>query len=308
MSIRMLLVLGLLLVVPVAVPATEVVFDVPDAIECRDVTPAEFAPAHPALKVIEAKFRISARVVDGKLSDVVDYLYVIRSEDKTLKLHDYLPNTTLENAVADNQIEITASQEDAQTAGAQAHVAYKVFELGGTLGQSSKKSQSNHYKQIAPQELVLASGTTDREHGVFFRLRPSRTASLEGSKVFTFLAAVPKSWRGDLCSISCEARATKSSLISTAVVPAGRNRIEVGMYLAGDVEAWRLAEEFRKAQESRMAALAAPPAKENVFEAISSSAVGLFACKKPDPHARKPLAEADDKLADVRTRLKELAR
>ncbi len=205
---------------------------------------------HPLSKVIEAKFRISARVVEGKLSDVVDYLYVIRSEDKTLKLQDYLPNTTLENAVADNQIEITSSREDAQSAGAQAHVAYKVFELGGTVGASTKKSDASHYKQIAPQELVLASGTTDREHGVFFRLRPSRTASLEGSKVFTFLAVVPKCWRGDLCTISCEARATKSSLVSTTVVPAGRNRIEVGMYLAGDVEAWRLAEELRRRKSS----------------------------------------------------------
>ena len=249
MSIRTLLALSLLLMMPALAPATQVVFDLPDAIECRDVTPADFASVHPALKVIEAKFRISARVVAGDLGDVVDYLYVIRSEDKTLKLQDYLPNTTLESAVADNQIEVTSSKEDLQSAGAEAHVVYKIFAVGGTLSQSSKKAEANHYKQIAPQELVLASGTTDREHGVFFRLRPSRTASLEGSKVFTFLAIVPKTWRGDLCTISCEARAKKTSLISTAIVPAGRNRIEVGMYLAGDAEAYGLAEELRKSQE-----------------------------------------------------------
>ena len=39
---------------------TKVVFDVPNKIECRDVTPEKCAAAHPNLKVIEAKFRISA--------------------------------------------------------------------------------------------------------------------------------------------------------------------------------------------------------------------------------------------------------
>src|SRR6185369_15154241 len=40
-------------------------FDIPDKIECRDVTPEKCAIAHPTLKVIEAKFRISARIMDG---------------------------------------------------------------------------------------------------------------------------------------------------------------------------------------------------------------------------------------------------
>ncbi len=44
LSIRTLLILALWLVVPALSGATEVVFDAPDAIECRDVTPAEFAP------------------------------------------------------------------------------------------------------------------------------------------------------------------------------------------------------------------------------------------------------------------------
>jgi hypothetical protein len=288
--------------------AAQVVFDLPNSIECRDVTPPEFAPAHPMLKVIEAKFRISARVVEGNLADVVDFMYVLNSADKTLRLQDYLPNTTLESAVADNQIEVTDATENATVTGAEAHVAYKIFAIGANHSQSAKKSESNHYKQIAPKELVLASGTTNREHGVFFRLKPSRCASLEGAKEFTFLATVPKSWRGDLCSISCSARARKSSFLSTSVGVAGSEQAQVGMYLVGDAEAGATAEEFRAVQEVHAALVAAHANKENVLETISTQAVGLFTGKKSDAQWRKQLEESRQVVEDVENRLKQLAR
>src|SRR5262249_55644580 len=147
------------------------------------------------------------------------------------------PNTTLESTVADDQIEITDAQEKSSNTGVEAHVAYKPFVLGGSHNQGGKQSLASHYKQIAAKDLVLASGTTNREHGVFFRLRPSRTSALEGAKEFAFLATVAKTWRGDLCTVSCTARGRKSSLISTSIVGAGEARAEVAMYLAGDRQA-----------------------------------------------------------------------
>ena len=159
-----------------------VAFDLPAAIECREVTPPEFGIAHPELKVIEGKLRISARLDAGAETQIVDYLYTIVSARQTMRFQDYLPNTLLESKVADDQIEITNSAENCDNAGIEAHVAYKLLNVGGTLGHNSKEAESSHYKQIAAKELVLASGTINREHGVFFRLRPSRAASLEGAR------------------------------------------------------------------------------------------------------------------------------
>jgi hypothetical protein len=104
---------------------TKVVFDVPDTIECRDVTPKDFVAAHPSLKVIEAKFRVSARIVDGSETDLVDFLYTLVSPGLRLKIQDYLPNTTLESTTADDRIEVTATSEDSDTTTGDAHVAYK---------------------------------------------------------------------------------------------------------------------------------------------------------------------------------------
>jgi hypothetical protein len=308
MIARTLIVALLISAAPAFAVETRIAFDLPSSIECRDVTPKEFAAAHPALKVIEAKFRISARVIDGNASDIIDFLYVLESTHKSLRVQDYLPNTTLESSVVEDHIEITDATESSKASGTDAHVVYKPFALGGSLNQSSKKSESSHYKQIASKDLVLASGTTNREHGVFFRLRPSRAASFEGAKEFTLLATVPKTWRGDLCAISCDARATKRSLISTSVGSAGTEQAQIGMYLACDAEAAALAEELRRAHETYATILKTLPTKECALETISNQAAGLFTGKKPEPQVRKELADAEKAMVDVQERLKELAK
>jgi hypothetical protein len=287
--------------------AAEIAFDLPESIECRDVTPADFA-ARAYLKVIEGRMRISARVTQGSESEIVDFQYHIASPDKRVRFQDYLPNTTLESAVADDRIEIKDATEKATTAGADVHVVYKLLSLGGSLAQTSKNSESSHYREIAPKELVVASGTTDREHGVFYRLRPSRAASLEGAKEFTFLATVPRTWRGDVCTISCAARARKESLFASAVVPAGGREAEVGMYLAGDAEAASLAEQLRKAQEEHARWLAAQPPRPSVLDTLSSHTVGWLASKRPEIVARRKLEQAEQALDEVRERLGQLAR
>ena len=288
--------------------AGQIVFDLPESIECRDVTPANFAASN-YLKVIEGKLRISARIVDGTESEILDFLYLISSPEKTVRFQDYLPNTTLESAVANDQIEIKDATEDARTTGADVHVVYKLLSLGASHNQTAKQSESNHYTQIAPKELVVASGTTNREHGVFFRLRPSRAASLEGAKEFTFLATVPKSWRGDLCDITCSARVKKDSFFSNTVAQGGSQRVELGLYLAGDAEAAARSEELRVAQDAVAALPPLQPHKENTFDAISQQTVGFFVAKKPvAPEAAKQRADAERTLAEAQLKLRQLSR
>lgn len=246
-----------------AADVTHVIFDLPDTIECQDVTPERFAAKYPSLKVIEAKLRISARIVDGSDADIVDFLYMITSPGLRLKIEDYLPNTTLESTVEGDQIEIADSSESTKATAEDAHINYKVLALGGTKNQGSKKTQSSHYKQIASKALVVASGTTDREHGVYFKLRPSKGASLEGAKTFTFLAIVPAEWRGDWCVVSCAARAKKKSFFSTAIDTAGVEQAHVGMYLSGDREARFRADGLFEIQQTNQRVLSAQLAKQS---------------------------------------------
>lgn len=227
---------------------TRVAFDIPSKVECRDVTPEKCAKVHPTMKVIEARFRISASFVDGKESSTSDFVYIISSPEMRLKVLDFLPNTTLESSTAEDQIEVTDSTESTDALTGDARVAYSLLSINATKSSTSKRTESNHYRKVAPKNLVLASGTVSRGHGVFYKLRPSNEVSLEGSKEFMLLCIVPRMWRGDWCTVTCSAKASKRTGVTTALGIAGIEHAHVGLYLSGDEEASDLADDLTQIQ------------------------------------------------------------
>ncbi len=290
---------------PAVLCGAQVAFDLPSSIECHDISSKEFVCANPNLKTIEGKFRISAWMVEGTSSDVLDFVYTFKT-DETMRVQDYTPNTTLESAVAEDHIEITDAKEDSTAAGMDGHAVCKPLSLGGSHNHSSKKSESSHYKQIAAKDTVLSSGTIDREHGVIFHIRPSRTAALEGAKEFTFVAVVSKSWRGDVCTISCAARTTKHTMFSTSVVSVGFKQAQIGMYLSQDVECAALAEELRIREMSYEDVLAKAQSKGNMFQTISTQATELLLGTKSQQQ-KKP-QEGENAILNIQNHLKQLAK
>src|SRR5262245_19107154 len=122
-SLRALFVVAMRLAAPAARAAdVRVEFDVPDKLECTDVTPTRWALIHPTQKVIEAKFRITAHFAAGDEGSVVDFTYLITSPELRLKILDYLPNTTLESRYADDRIEVADFTENTDTSSAEAKV------------------------------------------------------------------------------------------------------------------------------------------------------------------------------------------
>ncbi|MGD9723994.1 MAG: hypothetical protein AB7O59_21560 [Pirellulales bacterium] len=297
---------------------TRIVFDLPLTVECRDASPTDFAAAHPTLMVIEAKFRVSARLAAGTEADIQDFLYIIASPNRKMRFQDYLPNTAVESAVADDQIEITDATENAKGGEIGAKVGYQGVGGGVSRNKSSKKAHTNHYKEIAPRALVVASGTTDHEHGVFFKLKPSRAASLEGAKTFTFLAIVPKTWRGGWCTISCAARANSKTFFGRSeIVPAGVAQAQIGLYLVGDADANALAEELGDAQQQYADLMTGQLAKVGLLEAMydaastghTASLCGVFkiAPGRWNSDAEHPLEAAHAAVEDAQQRLERLS-
>jgi hypothetical protein len=299
------LIVAALSTMPIVAWGAQIAFDLPSSIECHDISSKEFACAHPNLKTIEGKFRISAWMIEGTSVEILDFVYTLKTNE-TMRVQDYTPNTTLESAVVEDHIEITDAKEDSTAGAVDGHIAYKPLNLGGSHNQTSKKSEASHYKQIAAKDTVLSSGTIDREHGVIFRIRPSRTAALEGAKEFTFVAVVPKSWRGDLCTISCAARMTKRTMLSTSVVSVGLKQAQIGMYLSPDAECAALADELRTREKTYEDLLAKAQTKGNVFQTISTQASGLLTGAKSQQ--RKKLQEVEEAVLEIQNRLKQLAK
>lgn len=295
---------------------TRVVFDVPDRIECKDVTPAKCAVLHPTVKVIEAKFRISASIESGNESSLVDFTYMISSPGLRMKVLDYLPNTTLESRYADDRIKVEDFTSEADSMHAEAKVAYTIFSLNAVKNRLTQSTELNNYEKIAPKALVLASGTMNRGHGVFYKLRPSNTMSLEGSKEFSFLAIVPREWRGDWCTFVCSGRGEKKNLLGKTIETVGVSKVDVGLYLCGDEEAGNLASKLCAIQQADNGALARRSANEaakisatlnsptsNVNQTVAAKFDDLFHQVTRTNHFQTP---AEKKLDEARLQMEQV--
>jgi hypothetical protein len=227
-------------------------FDVSYSVACRDVTPRDRAEAQPNQRLIEARFEVSALVRRGKESDVRQLMYEVSSPKQRLRVVDFSPKTQLESEFTD-PIQVVDSGEDSTSL--DASLSARLSPLGGvdlapTAGASklSKSNRQEKYSKRGPMQLVVASGTTNRGHGVFFKLKPFSQESLQGRKEFVCRFVVSKDWRADYVYIDCEAE-SQGKTPWTGSHHVGSRRVLVGLYLQGDSEAREMAERLARAYE-----------------------------------------------------------
>lgn len=232
-------------------------FDFARTVEARDVTSAEFAEANPGRRIVECTLRLSVYFTGGDVDDVETLRVELADCDRRLQVYDFSPQTRLERSLADD-VEWTRTTESSHTlggslggelpvpvGGAVAHVTPTIS--GGLAG---RETITEKQKRIAPVQAVIASGTIDSEHGVFFTLRKSPTGSLEGVHELTVAFIAPANWRGDAIRVTCQATGQQKILwVKQQKVWAARTSA-VALYLAGDDVA-RLAAEKHMRQAVR---------------------------------------------------------
>ena len=91
---------------------------------------------------------------------------------------------------------------------------------------------------------------------------PSAGVSLEGSKEFVLLCIVPKTWRGDWCTVTCSARAHKKTVVASTSVISGIEQAHLGLYLIGNQEGSALADELTQVQLAHDSLLSKQLARE----------------------------------------------
>ncbi len=224
-------------------------FDFGRTIECTDVTPPEFAEARPDQRLIECTLRLSVYLESGDIHDVQAIRVEIADVDRRLRVFDFSPSTRLESEFAD-AIQTTKTTETSHSfsaslggelpAGVGGLVAHVTPTVGG--GKGGKETIKEVQKRVAPQEAVIASGTIDHEHGVFFTLRPSPTTSLEGVHELSVKFIVPAKWRGDAVRVSCQATGQQKMLWMKQQKVWAEMASAIALYQSGD-NAARLAAE-----------------------------------------------------------------
>jgi hypothetical protein len=217
---------------------TGLAFDFGRTIECRDVTPSDFLDRYPDERIVEATVRLSVYVTAGKISDVDAIRVEIGDVDRRLKVFNFSPTTRLESEFAE-AIETVRTVESSHSF--EVSLGGEIPCIGGTAanvtpsvsgGKGGKEVVTEKQKRVAPQQAVVASGTTNEEHGVFFVLRPSPTTSLEGVHELKVQFIVPVTWRGDAIRVAAQATGDQKVLWMTPVA----------LYIEGDFAARRAAE------------------------------------------------------------------
>ncbi len=232
-------------------------FDVATSVACREVTTPEFAAAFPSEKLMQATFSISSLVRRGRQNDLAEFFYRIESPTGSLRIVDHLPRQELASPYVGP---IAVEKKDEATAKVGGLIAghYPPFSNGELNAQAGSTSgQSVRYEMLPPKELLAASGTLNRERGVYFKLRPSPQTSLEGAKQFICVLRVPKAWRGDCVRIDCQAACDPHSSWPMMDMPAdcGAASFLVALFAAGDEEARHVMGQVVAADEQLTAAV-----------------------------------------------------
>jgi hypothetical protein len=224
-------------------------FDFGRTIECRDVTPPEFAEAYPDERIVECTVRLSVYLEGGDIGDVESLRVEINDCDQRLRVYDFAPRTLLASELAAD-VEVTTTTESTHEIGASlggelpACIGGVVAHVTPTINAAKGGREVVTEKQVrvAPKQVVVASGTIHQEHGVYFTLRPSPQTSLEGVHDLTVAFIVPTTWRGDAVRVSCHATGQQKVLWVKQQKVWAETASGVALYLAGDLEARRAAE------------------------------------------------------------------
>jgi len=228
-------------------------FDFGRTIECRDITPAEYADEYPDQRIVECTLRLSVYLESGDIDDVEAVRVEMTDCDRRLRVFDFSPSTRLESALADD-IQWTRTTESSHSIGASlggeipACIGGVVAHVTPTInaGKGGKEVVKETQKRVAPRQAVIASGTIDHEHGVFFTLRQSPTSSLEGVHELSVQFIVPADWRGDAIRVACQATGQQKVLWMKQNKVWAEKSLAVALYQAGDSAARRAAERHVK--------------------------------------------------------------
>lgn len=221
----------------------QIAFDFGRIAECVEIVGDEVLLT-PGEKLVELKLRVSVHLLAGKIDDVEEVRIEIGDRENMMRVHSFSPSTQMASHLG-GDIEWSKTTEEGHSLGASlggelptpvggliAHVT-PTISGGMTNGETITEKQL----RLAPKFAVVASGTINQEHGVFFKLRSSSQSSLEGTHDLTVRFRVSEKWRGDSIRVCCQATGTEKVLWMKQQAIWAHTCGPVALYLAGDAEA-----------------------------------------------------------------------
>jgi hypothetical protein len=223
----------------------QVVFDINAMVPARSVEPIGLMSRMPHSRFVEVQLETSALFQPVWANAIQEITVRAVSRHDDVRVADYSPRTEMQTDVF-GPVQVAVDAERFHEAGLQGIGGYPgVGSASGFAYQVESGQQSVHFAQKPALELVTASGTLQRQRGVYFKQRLSSQSTLEGSRTFHIVFEVPEAWRADLLDVTMEAVGFETPKSRRSMVLSSQ-RFVVAVYQEGDDVAARVAANYRR--------------------------------------------------------------
>lgn len=209
--------------------------------------------ANSGYREVEARLPISILLAAGSQNQLSEVVIRIESRHRSAEVIDFAPRTRVASSIVGN-VEVTERGDERK------HAQIDLFGVAPAAptihGKASAGYHDEHqavwsYERLPPHEVLVASGTTDRGFGAFFKFRPSSQASLEGSHDLLLRLRVPHNWRSEIYDVTAIAYSRRGKEFSFDDRPvAGQENFTLVFYSAGDETARKLGGQMASNEEN----------------------------------------------------------
>lgn len=224
-------------------------FDVP-VIVAANAVPVEVAEhSSPAEQLMQVVIPVSSEIHPQAKQTIDTFRFDIFWNQTAYPVHDYFPKTqtfsAIQGEIATETVQETKSGlELSLNAELQSLVSGEASAETGTT-DSVKKI----FKQLPSQSILVASGSSHRGTGVFFRFHRSGQTSLEGGRDLMVQFQVPQDWRAGVLRVNCFAVGTTNVIGGWENAYEASRTFVVPVYRHGDQQARVAAAKFAGAEQ-----------------------------------------------------------
>lgn len=163
------------------------------------------------LMIIEVTVPVTTEIGFGDRENIQQFRFDIGWNRYGYPLVDYAPRTQTTSHI-DGSIEHETTRDRAANFGVSVNSGnHWVLSGAGKAELVRHDENTTRYNEVPQHDVLLASGTTNRGTGAFFRLHRSRKETLEGGRDLHLAFRVPADWRAGLLDVKCRAVGTRKS-------------------------------------------------------------------------------------------------
>lgn len=228
---------------------SSVEFDVPAMLPVHELIAAGVPPVTD-FKIIEIVIPVTAEIRLRDRANVDEFRIDVSWSRHAFPVADYGPKSQLTSHIAGN-VAVETTEDSTAGVGLSGNSDLLEFAtINGDAKLSKHAAERRSYQEIPQHRPVIASGTTNRGTGAFFRFHCTRTETLEGGRDVVVAYRVNRDWRGGVLKVQCRALGQRKILGAIPDDIAIGKAFVVPVYLEGDSGARLLATEFVTAEQS----------------------------------------------------------